>query len=455
MTSAVTARTPSPPSSAELQRFQRFCGLIGLPLEPFQEQIAAEAFADARELLVLIPRGNGKTTICAALALFHLLTEPRPAAYVAAASRDQARILFEQARDFARHPLIAPKITTRHLELRVPGGYLRVLASDAPKVHGLTPSLALVDELHAHKDAELYLALLTAMLKRPGARMVTISTAGFDAASALGKLRTRALALPSVATAGTLTRAAGPTLTMLDWAVPDDGDVDDPSVVKAANPASWITRQGLAEQREAVHDLAFRRYHANQWTTGDRSWLPAGAWTACADSYRIDPGERVWLGVDVGGERSATAAVWLTEDLRIGSKVFHGDRAVLEVAAYAREIAATYEVVEFVHDPWRAQQMALELEADGLTVVQFPQSAARMIPASERLYRAVIEGRIRHPDDPDLNAHVASAVARDTSRGWRLDKSHRSAQIDAVIALAMALERAEHRPEPVELLGWV
>ena len=28
------------------------------------------------------------------------------------------------------------------------------------------------------------------------------------------------------------------------------------------------------------------------------------------------------------------------------------------------------------------------------------------------------------------------------------------ANIDSVIALAMAVERAEHKPEPVELLGW-
>jgi hypothetical protein len=38
---------------------------------------------------------------------------------------------------------------------------------------------------------------------------------------------------------------------------------------------------------------------------------------------------------------------------------------------------------------------------------------------------------------------------------WRLDKSERSAQIDAVIALAMAIERAEHRPEPVKVLAWL
>jgi len=87
--------------------------------------------------------------------------------------------------------------------------------------------------------------------------------------------------------------------------------------VKAANPASWITLEGLAEQRAAVQDSAFRRYHANVWTVGEHHWLPPGAWQACADpTAKILPGQRIFVGVDVGGERSASV-VWVTEDLRV------------------------------------------------------------------------------------------------------------------------------------------
>jgi hypothetical protein len=50
---------------------------------------------------------------------------------------------------------------------------------------------------------------------------------------------------------------------------------------------------------------------------------------------------------------------------------------------------------------------------------------------------------------------VANCIAKDTPRVWRLDKAHRTAHIDAVVALAMAVERAEQRPEPVRLLGWL
>ena len=40
-----------------------------------------------------------------------------------------------------------------------------------------------------------------------------------------------------------------------------------------------------------------------------------------------------------------------------------------------------------------------------------------------------------------------------TGCGWRLDRSTHDAQIDAVVALAQAVERAQHRAEPARLLG--
>jgi phage terminase large subunit-like protein len=80
-----------------------------------------------------------------------------------------------------------------------------------------------------------------------------------------------------------------------------------------------------------------------------------------------------------------------------------------------------------------------------------------LCPASERLYAAIVEGRITHPNDPDLNRHVASAVAKDTGRGWRLEKGARAAQMDAVVAMAMAMavERAEQPAREVVLHGWL
>lgn len=169
----------------------------------------------------------------------------------------------------------------------------------------------------------------------------------------------------------------------------------------------------------------------------------------------FDPGEHIWVGLDVGGERSATAVVWISESLDVGVWIGHGDAAVLEAGDVIRDLAERYTIRELVHDPWRAQQLALELEREGMRVVQVPQSDSRMIPASERLHRSVAEERLTLPDDPELERHAANAIARETRRGWRLDKRGRTDSIDALVALAMALERADAMPEPVRVLGWL
>ena len=108
--------------------------------------------------------------------------------------------------------------------------------------HGLILDMAIVDELHAHAKRDLYDALRTTMLKRPEAKMVTISTAGATVDTPLGELYERARKLPRVTTDGALTRAEGPHLAMLEWRA---AEPDRIASVLAANPASWVTAEGL------------------------------------------------------------------------------------------------------------------------------------------------------------------------------------------------------------------
>ncbi len=456
----VTARDPV---RRRGDTFPAFCEQVGLDLEPFQRRIARAAAGPEHELVVLLPRGQGKTTLMAAIGLHHLLTVEGAAVYCAASSREQARILFEAAARFARE-LEHPNIVVRHLELRycpdpdepkVFTRHLRVLAADAPRLHGLTPSLAVVDELHAHASDDVYLALKTAQLKRPGSRLIVISTAGAGTDTPLGRLRARALALPHVSRRGAVTDACGPELRMLEWAVPEDADVDDARVVKKANPASWITVEALREQRAAIPGLGFERYHCNRWTAREGHWLPPGAWQAITGEPEFEPGERIWIGVDVGGERSASAVVWINERLHVGCAIYHGDEGVLDCSDKVRELASQYALQEVVFDPWRFGQAAQELERERVPVLAFPQSDARMIPASARLHAAIVERRLIVPEDAELRSHVGAAIARHSRRGWRIDKANRADNVDAVVALAMALERAEFKLEPVALLGWV
>jgi phage terminase large subunit-like protein len=443
----------------QLQRFERFCSrVLDLHLEDFQRLILREYFAGTRELLVLVPRGNGKTTLAAALSLYSLCTSDRPAIYCAAASRDQARLLFDQAKRFASHPLLADRVTPRFSELRVRDGFMRVISSDAPRQFGLQPTLVLCDELHAWPSDALYVALRTALGKREGAQLVTITTAGWSPhESALERLRNAALALPQVERRESLTRAYGDAFTMLEWSADPDADLSDPAELKKANPASFVSEDFLREQINSpgLHPLEVARYHGNVFTANADSWLSPGTWQACAGDSTINQGERVHVAVDCGGERSASAVTWCTDDLRVGVETWTGDRAVLEVAAFVPELAQRFDVVEVAADPFRLAQAMHEWSDQGIPVIEFPQSNARLVEATSALTAAVIEQRLTHPNDPTLNRHVSACVVRQSDRGLRIDKARSRDQVDAAVALAMVVQRASAPRRSPVLLGWL
>jgi phage terminase large subunit-like protein len=442
-------------------RLEPFAESCGLQLEPFHKRISRAIGGPEREVVISTPRGAGKTTIAAIHALHHLVTTESAAIVCVAASVPQARILYEAAASFA-HELDHPNIVYRHHELRwCPDPenatrftrHMRVLGAEAPRLHGLSPTLMFLDELQAIPHDDIYLALATALHKNPDSKLVITSTAASGANTPLGRLRARALS-GQVRQRGPVVDARAPGLRWLEWAVPEDRELNM-RLIKAANCASWITTAQLREQRERLPELAFRRYICNQWVEAENYWLPAGSWQACAGEPEFEDGERIVVGVDIGGERADSAVVWINERLHVGCEVLSGDRAVLEIADVVRELAARYTIVECAFDPWRAAQVGQELEQRGITVSAFPQHDARMIPASQRLYDAVVERRLVHPDDERLNAHAAAAVARHGRRGWRVDKANRADKIDAVVALAMALDRLENRPEPTRLIGWL
>lgn len=441
---------------AGLRGLEDLCDRIDEPLHPHEKRIARAYFGKAREVCAILPRGNSKTTTAAKIAVHHLLSVEGAAVTIGAASRDQARIAFERMRGFAQHPALEDALVVRHLELRSEenGGLLRVVPSDGPRVHGLSSTLYLGDEVWAWPDTGLLEAMTTGLIKRKDAKLLVISTAASNLDSPLGRLRARALAQPTAKRNGAVVEATG-DLHWLEWSLPEDADLDDMKAVKAANPAPWITVPDLRRQRAAVPDLAFQQFHACRWGLTEGSWLPAGAWQACVGSPTFTPGEPVWVGVDIGGERSASAVVWVNADLQVGAAIYHGDGGVLECVDQVRDLAATYNVREVIFDPWRFGQAAQELERERVTVLQFPQTDVRMVPASLRLHAAITEGRLTIPDDPVLASHAAHAIARHSRRGWRLDKANPRDNMDAMVALCMALERAEHRPEPVRLQGWL
>ena len=338
-------------------------------------------------------------------------------------------------------------VAVRYRELRAHGGHLRILSSDGPRAHGLRPTLAIVDELHAHRDPEFYVALRTALGKLPGARLLTISTAGHDLESVLGRLRARALSLPGVERYGHADqreRSARGSFALLEWACDPGRPISPiPTSVKAANPATWVSREWLAEQVHApgVHPLELARYHANVWTDSETSWLPSGAWQRLRGDAEISKGETILrVGVDVGGERSGTAVAIVSDDGRVRSWVWQGDAAVLDAADHLRALRARYRLRRRRLRPVAlSDRGARVLEREGVPMVKVPQTPEAMTLPRERLYASIVQGELVHDGDPVLASHVARRHGQEHARaGGGSCASRARAQIDAAIALAIA-----------------
>jgi phage terminase large subunit-like protein len=114
-------------------------------------RILRDYFAGTRQTLVIVPKKNGKSTLVAALAIFHLLVTEDAEGYIAANARDQAALILNQARKFIRStPGLRDHLTMKVREIvnDDDAGFVRVLAADKDTADGVIPTLAIVDELH-------------------------------------------------------------------------------------------------------------------------------------------------------------------------------------------------------------------------------------------------------------------------------------------------------------------
>ena len=443
-------------------------------LERWQRQVLLDYFDEAREMVVLLPKGNGKTTLMSALALHHLIVEPDAKCYIAAASRDQAGIMYDHARGFvARNPALADLITVRpgYRELRVTDGdgVLKVQASDSDTADGVGPTLAMVDE--AHKTPAMYQVYRDGLSKR-GGRMITISTAGSTVRSPLGKIREEAHKLKDQHANGFHFHASSSdkTFQFHEWAVPEGANTNDIRVVKRANPSSFVTVDELRRRRKSpsMVEREWLRYACNQWHTSEDAWIAPGRWPALAEpNMEIPAGSPVWLGVDIGlkHDTSAVAVVGQARDdgrHPVMGKVFEppGDGTDLDLAVvegFIREMADAYRVEAVVYDKWAFTISAQVLSDEGLVCLEFPMTNERTVPASSRLLEAINRAEIVHDGDPIMQAHVEAGVVRVTERGWRISKGKASAagnKIDLLMALLLGFTMAAGS-NPEVTIEWI
>ncbi len=313
----------------------QFLGLLRIPegkkagkplkLADFQRKFVKGAFAKKVMVGVLsIGRGNAKTALSAGLALGELVgaldvkPQPKREVIIAARNRDQAKTAFNFILGFIQGLPEADQdqfIVRRGSKLEIEfegngGGLVRVIAADGKSILGGAPTLAIMDERAAwerEKGDNLENAILSGLGKRDG-RALIISTSAPDDANTFS----RWLDQPPP---GTYVQEHRPA-----YGLP----ADDLESLLIANPGSkegigadrdWLVSQAeRAIARGGSALSSFRNLNRNERvSTEDRSVLvTVDEWL----SAEVDPDELpprsgpCILGVDLGGSRSMSAAVF-------------------------------------------------------------------------------------------------------------------------------------------------
>jgi phage terminase large subunit-like protein len=263
-----------------------------------------------------------------------------------------------------------------------------------------------------------------------------------------------------------------PTFALVEYAAPEGCAVDDREAWKVANPAlgDFLYDDGLATEARTVREWTFRQFRLGQWPTGpEGAWMDAKLWNASQRVFAIPDGAPVVLALDGSFSQDSTALVACTigevphlevvglwENPNPADETFRVD--VLDVEDAIRDACRRWRVLEVTADPFRWQRSLSVLADERINVSEYPQSPARMTPATTGLYEAVVNGTVTHSGDKRLARHVANAVLRVDTRGSRLVKEskHSKRRIDLATAAVMAYDRAvalARRPAPSIYIG--
>ena len=136
-----------------------------------------------KEFILIVGRKNGKSAWGSAIGLYLLVAdgEPGPEIVSAATKKDQSKIIWLEAkRMVSKSPALKKRIRSLVSELisDFNDGSFRPLSSDSNTLDGLNPHGALIDELHAILDKNLYDVIIDGMSAREQPISVITTTAG-------------------------------------------------------------------------------------------------------------------------------------------------------------------------------------------------------------------------------------------------------------------------------------
>lgn len=465
-------------------------------LEPWQIFILTTVFgwrrrADGgrrfRRVYIEVPRGSGKSTLSSGVALYCLLADHEPGAdvYSFATTRDQAKIVFGDAKVMAEHnPALRERFGLQVLAnaLYVPStnSTLQAKSAEGSTLDGLNTHLAVVDELHAHKTRAVYDVVETSLGKRRSSLLWCITTAGFDTSGICYEVRTMCTKV--------LSRLADDeTQFAIIYTIDDGDDWSSMESLEKANP-NW----GVSVRPEVITSLLqkaktlpsainnFKTKHLDVWCSARSAWLDMRAWKRCETTgleLSDFEGQPCFIGLDIGSKSDLTVKTYLfpfEEDGKDKYALFcecwlpskaietstnsqysgwvrsgyiqETDGAMTDlnvIEESIREDLSRFDVQTVTYDPWQATQIATSLSDEGAPMLECRFTVQNVSDPMKTLEALVIDSRIVHDGNPVMAWMMGNVEARiDAKDNIFPRKERHENKIDGAVAAILALRGA-------------
>ena len=440
-----------------------------------------------RSAYLEMARKNGKSTFVAPIGLYmmHRDAEPGAEVYSAATSRDQARIVFDTARDMARNSKLRQTLQVYNHSICHEGdsSIFKPLASDSDTLEGKNTHCAIIDELHAHKNRRVYDVLELSCASRSQPLLLVITTAGDDRTGICYEVRDY---LCKVLEGVFEDDSCFGMIYTLD----DGDDWKNPDVWIKANP-----NLGVSVKPDDMHRLCrkaqqtpsaaseFKRKRLDIWCEGESAYFNMEHWRLCPE---LPPEPRLqglpcYLALDLSSKRDITALVALFPDddrhyhlkarfflpeavldPHTSGKAHHIQKLyqlwadqgwlvltpgqIIDYQVIYRDALAwaqQYDALEVAFDPWGATQLATQLQEDGLAIVQVQQSVKNFSEAMKETDAVLVDHRLHHEHNPAMAWMMSNVNARvDRNDNVFPNKLNDDSKIDGPVALFMAMNRA-------------
>lgn len=439
-----------------------------------------------RRVYVEVPRGNGKSALSSAVALYMLCADGEGGAevYSFATTRDQAKIVFGDAQHMVRmtpgiRSAFGVETGAHSIYVMRSASKFEPLSAEGSTLDGLNTHFACVDELHAHKTRVVYDVVETSIGKRAQSLLWVITTAGSNRAGICYEVRTF-------------------VTKMLDGIVEDEsqfgviygldeGDdwTSEAALVKA-NP-NWdvsVRAEVLGPLQAKAMQLPsavnnFKTKHLNEWVNADTAWMDMRAWDACQNqAIELDQflGQPCWIGLDLAskvdiaalslifrdpenqGTFIAFAKHYLPEDtvssssnsqysgwMRAGRLTVTPGNVIDFgwIEADLLDLCSRFDVQSVAFDPFQATQLSTRMVAEGLPMVEVRPTVLNFSEPMKTLEALVLQRKLIHDGDPVLAWMASNVVAHlDAKDNIYPRKERAENKIDGIVALIMALSRA-------------